>query len=220
MRIELRRLAPAAEAPLWRSICGLLLFLAVTAAGAAEPEMLANGDMEAPFVNRLAQGWVPNCYGSNEVIFAQESVDVHGGKSAQRVTRTRFADGGVQFHSADIAVQKGQSYTLRLWMKGDVTGSVYVGIRKQCFHPVTGCSFAVARSGVANSCHTAGTVAGSSPTVPLAKARNPSSLARSPQTGLRIGNPQAMTFERRVVRPSRCRWMWAISSLTTAPPPG
>jgi hypothetical protein len=110
--------------------CFALLLLALAATQAAEPEMLANGEMEGPFVNGLAQGWVANCYGSNEVVFAQESTDVHGGKSAQRVTCTRFDDGGVQFHSGDVEVRKGQPYTLRLWLKGDLTGSIYVGIRK------------------------------------------------------------------------------------------
>ncbi len=102
----------------------------VGATQASEAEMLPNGAMEAAFANGLAQGWVPNCYGSNEVTFAEESTDVHGGKSAQRVSCTRFESGGVQFHSGDIAVEKGKPYTLCLWMKGDVKGSVYVGIRK------------------------------------------------------------------------------------------
>jgi hypothetical protein len=97
---------------------------------AAETEMLLNGEMEAPFANGLAQGWVPNCYGSNEVVFAQESTDVHGGKSAQRVTCTHFDSGGVQFRSGDVALEKGKPYTLCLWMKGDVKAPVYVGLRK------------------------------------------------------------------------------------------
>ena len=86
--------------------------------------------MEGPFAGGLAAGWVKNCYGSNEVVFAEETHDVHGGKSAQRVTCTRFDGGGVQFHSSRVAVEKGQTYTLRLWMKGDVASPVYVGIRQ------------------------------------------------------------------------------------------
>jgi hypothetical protein len=119
-----------------RAILLLGAVLAVAATGAAsgstaaETEMLTNGGMEAPFANGLAQGWVPNCYGSNEVVFVRESTDVHGGRSAQRVTCTHFDSGGVQFHSGDIAVEKGKPYTLCLWMKGDVKGPVYVGIRK------------------------------------------------------------------------------------------
>ena len=106
---------------------GLLVALA---APGAETEMLANGGMEAPFVNGIARSWSPNCYGSNEVVFTEESVDVHSGRSAQRVTCRQFASGGVQFHSGDIAIQKGQPYTLRLWLKGDVAVPIYVGIRK------------------------------------------------------------------------------------------
>ena len=58
----------------------LLLLGALLAVGTAgfasqsfstDTEMLVNGGMEAPFANGLAQGWVPNCYGSNEVAFAQ-----------------------------------------------------------------------------------------------------------------------------------------------------
>jgi len=116
MRNSSSHLARIAELFAYRFVCSALLLLALATTQAAETEMLTNGEMEAPLVNGLAQGWVPNCYGSNEVVFAQESADVHGGKSAQRVTCTHFDDGGVQFHSGDIAVQKGKPYTLRLWL--------------------------------------------------------------------------------------------------------
>lgn len=86
--------------------------------------------MEGPFVGGLAAGWVKNCYGSSEVVCAEETRDVHGGKAAQRVTCTKFVSGGVQFHSGDVAVQQGKPYTVRLWMKGDVRSPVYIGLRK------------------------------------------------------------------------------------------
>jgi hypothetical protein len=114
----------------WILIVLLVAFVGSAPAGGAETEMLTNGEMEVPFAQGLAQGWVPNCYGSNQVVFTRESTDVHAGQSAQGVTCTAFESGGVQFHSSDLAVEKGQSYTLRLWMKGDVKGPVYVGIRK------------------------------------------------------------------------------------------
>ena len=95
-----------------------------------EREQPVNGGMEGPFADGLAAGWVKNCYGSNEVVFAEETSDVHGGKSAQRVTCTKFVSGGVQFHSGDVAVERGKPYTVRLWMKGDVQSPVYIGIRK------------------------------------------------------------------------------------------
>ncbi len=120
-----------AVAPSWSTFFrSALLLIPLATLCAAETEMLPRGDMEGPFIDGLAQGWVANCYGSNQVAFARESKDVHSGKSAQRVTCTRFDTGGVQFHSGDIAVEKGKPYTLRLWMKGDVRTSVYVGIRK------------------------------------------------------------------------------------------
>ncbi len=78
----------------------------------------------------MAAGWVKNCYGDHDVVFTEETSDVHSGRSAQRVTCTRFVTGGVQFHSGDIAVEKGQPYTVRLWMGGDVRSPVYIGIRK------------------------------------------------------------------------------------------
>jgi len=96
----------------------------------ADGELLRGGAMEEPFTNGLAAGWVKNCYGDNDVVFAEETRDVHGGQSAQRVTCSRFVTGGVQFHSSDVAVEKGRPYTVRLWMKGDVKSPVYVGIRK------------------------------------------------------------------------------------------
>jgi len=69
----LKRLAHTTLTPACRFACFALLLLALAAAKAAEPEMLTNGEMEGPFVNRLAQGWMANCYGSNEVVFAQQS---------------------------------------------------------------------------------------------------------------------------------------------------
>ena len=95
-----------------------------------DDDLLRCGGMEGPFAGGLAAGWVKNCYGANDVVFAEETRDVHGGQSAQRVTCTKFVSGGVQFHSADVAVEKGKPYTVRLWMKGDVPSPIYVGIRK------------------------------------------------------------------------------------------
>lgn len=96
----------------------------------AEGDPLRGSGMEGPFSSGLAAGWVTNCYGDNDVVFAEETRDVHGGRSAQRVTCTKFATGGVQFHSGDVAVEKGKPYTVRLWMKGDVHSPIYIGIRK------------------------------------------------------------------------------------------
>ena len=62
--------------------------------------------------------------------FAIETRDIHGGRAAQRVTCTKFGGGGVQWHSANIAVERGKPYTLRFWMKGNVQSPIYVAIRK------------------------------------------------------------------------------------------
>lgn len=99
------------------------------AARAAEG-LLDHGGMEGPFVHGVAAGWVNNCYGDNDVVFAEETQDVRGGRAAQRVTCRKFTSGGVQLHSSDVAVEKGQTYTLRLWMKGDVRSPIYVGVRQ------------------------------------------------------------------------------------------
>ena len=122
---------------LLRSIFWIVAAALLTLNLVADDELLRGGGMEGPFAGGLAAGWVKNCYGSNDVVFAGETSDVHGGKSAQRVTCTRFDGGGVQFHSARVAVEKGKPYTLRLWMKGDVASPVYVGVRKH-YAPYTG----------------------------------------------------------------------------------
>lgn len=109
----------------------------VLAASAADPDLLHPGGLEGPFVNGLAPGWVKNCYGSNEVVFAAETRDVPGGQPAQRVTCANFSDGGVQWHSREVAVEKGKPYTIRLWLKGDVESQVYIGLR-QMGEPYTG----------------------------------------------------------------------------------
>ena len=120
-----------ARASLFVGLCG---WAAVTAAAPAD-EMLANGGMERPYAGGLPQGWTANVYGSNAVAFA-EAADAHGGGSALRVACTAFADGGVQFHSARLAVEKGRPYTLVLWLKGDVRVPVTVCLR-QCGAPYT-----------------------------------------------------------------------------------
>ena len=116
-----------------RFLSGVVLILAVLADG----NLLRGGGMEGSFAGGLAAGWVKNCYGSNDVVFAEETHNVHSGKAAQRVTCTKFVTGGVQFHSVNVAVEKGKPYTLRLWMKGDVPSPVYIGIRKHG-EPYTG----------------------------------------------------------------------------------
>ncbi len=121
--------------PLPPLLTATLTTLILQAAG-AETALLRTG-MEGPFTGGLAAGWVNNCYGDNNAVFAEETRDVHGGKSAQRVTCTKFVSGGVQFHSANLAVEKGKPYTVRLWMKGDVGSLVYIGIRKHG-EPYTG----------------------------------------------------------------------------------
>ncbi|MBI3921618.1 MAG: hypothetical protein HY318_09395 [Armatimonadetes bacterium] len=101
-------------------------------------EMLRFGGMEAPYSDGIAQGWVKNCYGTNEATFSEETADVHGGKSAQRVACTRYITGGVQFRLGGVSVEKGKPSTLRVWMKGDgVSTPVYVGVRKHG-EPYTG----------------------------------------------------------------------------------
>jgi len=96
----------------------------------ADGELPRGGGMEGPFAGGVAAGWVKNCYGDNDVVFTEETSDVHSGRSAQRVTCTRFVTGGVQFHSGDIAVEHGQPYTVRLWRRGDVLSPDYHGLRK------------------------------------------------------------------------------------------
>lgn len=106
-------------------------------AARAESAAFHNGGMEGPFADGRAAGWVKNCYGANDVRFAPETRDLRGGQAAQRITCTRFVSGGVQFHSANLAVEKGQPYTVRLWLKGDLRSPVYIGIRKHG-EPYTG----------------------------------------------------------------------------------
>lgn len=114
------------------------------AARCEELELLKFGGVEGPFVDGLAQGWVRNCYGTNEATFSEETKDIHSGKSSQRVTCTKFLTGGVQFRLRGVAVEKGEPYTLRAWMKAvDLDGihnmksPVYLGIRKHG-EPYTG----------------------------------------------------------------------------------
>lgn len=116
----------------WRILLSAIgVILLVRQALGIEPgQLVRNGDMEGPFAGGVAAGWVKNCYGSNDVAFAEETRDFHGGQRALRVTCTRYVDGATQFHSADVAVEKGKPYTLRLWLKGDVQSLVYLGIRK------------------------------------------------------------------------------------------
>lgn len=59
----------------------LLLLLVAQRLGALpeQTEILLNGGMEAPFKDGLAAGWVKNCYGSNDVSFAEEPRAFGGG---------------------------------------------------------------------------------------------------------------------------------------------
>jgi hypothetical protein len=92
--------------------------------------MLPHGDMEGPFIGGLAAAWSSNSYGDNQVYLAPETTDVRQGTRAQRITCTRFRSGGAQIYFGHVSVEAGTTYTLRLWMKGDIASPVFVGVRQ------------------------------------------------------------------------------------------
>ena len=130
MSIEFEVIVKVLKVSIKHQVWMLCALLGVLTTRAAESELLPPGGMVGPFVGGMASGWVKNCYGANEVVFAEETHDVPDGKPAQRVTCTMFSSGGVQFHSCNIAVVKGKTYTIRLWMKGDVEVPIYIGVRQ------------------------------------------------------------------------------------------
>jgi hypothetical protein len=92
--------------------------------------VVAHANMENPFVRGLQDGWVANSYGVNKVEVADETSDIHSGRHAQRITCTDFTDGGAQIYRGGIRVEAGKPYTIELWLKGDVSSPVFVGLRR------------------------------------------------------------------------------------------
>jgi len=94
------------------------------------PDTIPNGGMEGAYHEGLPPGWVANCYGGNKASFRADCETPHSGKAALLVECTDFAYGGVQFRCGGQTVVEGQPYTLTVWLKGDLKGQAWVGIRK------------------------------------------------------------------------------------------
>ncbi|HTP79944.1 MAG TPA: carbohydrate binding domain-containing protein [Bacteroidota bacterium] len=89
-----------------------------------------DGSMEGPYVKGVSKGWENNSFGTNDLVFSSESNDVHGGKFAQKIACNKFVIGGITLRHKGISVEKGQSYTLNFWMKGECQSLIYVAVRK------------------------------------------------------------------------------------------
>jgi len=99
----------------------------------AEQPHIANGGFErlsgSPF--STAGGWRSNTWGENTSTFSEETEDVHGGKSCQKIEVTAFTDGGVVLcQLGGPKLLAGTRYKLELWMKGNESaGEVGVAVR-------------------------------------------------------------------------------------------
>ena len=105
--------------------------LAIAPCPAQEPpDTIPNGGMEGEYAEGLPPGWVANCYGENQATFRTDRDTPHSGRAALLVECAAFAYGGVQFRCGGQSVVEGQPYTLTVWLKGDLKGQVWAGIRK------------------------------------------------------------------------------------------
>lgn len=100
------------------------------AAGDTAGAVIRNGGMEDPFVGGIAHGWQNNFWGDIVGSLSPETSQVHSGRAAQHVHCERVTAGAAQICQQGIAVHSGQLYTLTLWLRGNVDGPVFVGIRQ------------------------------------------------------------------------------------------
>lgn len=98
-----------------------------------EPPHIANGGFErlsgAAF--SIAGGWRSNTWGENTSTFSEETEDVHGGTSCQKIEVTAFSDGGVVLcQLGGPRLLAGKRYKLEVWMKGNESaGEAGVSVR-------------------------------------------------------------------------------------------
>ncbi len=104
-----------------------LLLVLLFAGLASAQEMIAGGDFEGDWTG-LARPWAANCYGDNQYRF--ERVPGHQSQAAQRLTCGRHDSGAVQVLVPGLKIVKGQTYTITLWLRGQIPGRLFVGFRQ------------------------------------------------------------------------------------------
>lgn len=114
------------------AVVGMLLGGTVARADtAAQPaNMVRNGDFEQTDGNGLGRDWANESYGTGKRQFSLDSDRAHVGKYCQHIRVEEYNDGGAQVRQLGMKLAKGQSYSIVLWMRGNLTVPVRVGFRK------------------------------------------------------------------------------------------
>jgi hypothetical protein len=86
--------------------------------GAAQ-ELARNGDMEAGKAHTPPDGWVLNAYGELAANVAWDPTVAHTGRASMLLHCAVFRGGAAQAYLPVPAVRKGETYTLRAWMRAE-----------------------------------------------------------------------------------------------------
>ena len=91
--------------------------------------LLSNPGFEGPYRNGIAAGWRDNSGWADVDVDYLPGEDADRGAS-QRIISRSVSSGAIQFVQPHVRVEKGKSYVISLWMKGDVDGPVEILLRK------------------------------------------------------------------------------------------
>ena len=106
-----------------------------------ERPLILNGGLErlAGGAFSTAPAWRLNTWGENTSYFSEETNDVHGGTSCQRIEVTALIDGGVVLCQRDTgpSLKAGKKYLLELWLRGNESaGTATVWVRDANWKPL------------------------------------------------------------------------------------
>jgi hypothetical protein len=94
------------------------------------PEMVHDGGFENGEAAGIGRSWVSESYGSASVQFDLSTDKVQFGKYCQHIRVEAYKDGNAQIRQLGMNIHKGQSYSIVLWMRGNLSVPVLVGFRK------------------------------------------------------------------------------------------
>lgn len=96
------------------------------------PELVRNGGFEEGFTaTGLATAWQDDsAWADLAVAYAAESQTAAGGRSAQRITCTRYAHGFVSLRQGGLPIEAGHDYRIRLAVRGEAESPLEIQLRR------------------------------------------------------------------------------------------
>ncbi|MBL8993972.1 MAG: beta-galactosidase, partial [Spirochaetia bacterium] len=113
-------------------IAAAVLFFQSAFSQTGEGELLRNGGFEEGFgTNGISLGWQDDSgWAHVQVRYSPETSKTYSGRTAQKIECLSFESGAVQFRQGGKKLKAGESFKIRLALKGELQSLVEIQIRK------------------------------------------------------------------------------------------